>query len=266
MKSEVIQIGDATLTTYVHAEAEGCPHAPRPAMLIFPGGGYEFCYHGEAEPIALAYLRAGLNAYVLRYSCKEKAVFPRPLIEASQAMAYIRRHAEEDNTDRARVFCIGFSAGGHLAAALATCWHRPEIQAAAGVCGDESRPSGAILSYAAQSGGEYRHKGTFCRVCGKNDPSEEERALYWGDRNVDENTPPMFLWHTAEDGCVPVENSLLMAAALSQNKIPFEMHIFPHGGHGLCLATEETAYGNAAAVIPEVAAWMPLSIDWLRRL
>ena len=76
----------------------------------------------------------------------------------------------------------------------------------------------------------------------------------------------MFLWHTAEDGCVPVENSLLMAAALSRNKIPFEMHIFPKGGHGLCLATEETAHGNAAEIIPEVSQWMPLSIDWLRRL
>ena len=265
MRCETVSVGEATLTAYVHDISDACPHTKRPAILIFPGGGYDFCYDGEAEPIALAYLNAGLNAYVLRYSCREKAKFPRPLIEASQAMAYIRRQSERDNTDGARVFCIGFSAGGHLAAALATCWHRPEIQAEAGVVGEENRPSGAILSYPAQSGGEYRHKGTFCRVCGKEDPSEEERLVYWGDRNVDRNTPPMFLWHTAEDGCVPVENSLLMAAALSQNKIPFEMHIFPKGGHGLCLATEETARGDENAIIPEVAAWMPLSIDWIRR-
>ena len=266
MKHEIISVGEATLSTYVHDISTVCPHTPRPAMLIFPGGGYEFCYDGEAEPIALAYLNAGLNAYILRYSCGEKATFPRPLIEASQAMAYIRRTAEKDNTDPARVFCIGFSAGGHLAASLATCWHRPEIQTEACVSGEENRPSGAVLSYPALSGGEFRHRGTFCRVCGKDDPTEEERRIRSAECNVDGRTPPVFLWHTAEDGCVPVENSLLMAAALSRNKIPFEMHIFPKGGHGLCLATEETAHGNAAEIIPEVSQWMPLSIDWLRRL
>ena len=73
MRHETVSIGNATLSTYVHHRSAVCPHGPRPAILIFPGGGYEFCYDGEAEPIALAYLRAGLNAYVLRYSCKEEA-------------------------------------------------------------------------------------------------------------------------------------------------------------------------------------------------
>ena len=263
MRHEVISIGEATLSTYVHHVSTTCPHAPRPAILIFPGGGSEFCYDGEAEPIALAYMRAGLNAYVLRYSCKEGAKYPRPLVEASQAMAYIRRHAEEDNTDPARVFCIGFSAGGHLAGSLATCWHREEVWRAAGIAEGENKPTGAILSYGVLSGDEYRHAGTFCRACGKDGPSEEERLYLSPVHNVDGRTPPVFLWHTAEDGCVPVENSLNMASALAKNKIPFEMHIFPRGGHGLCLATEETAHGDKNAVLPEVAEWMPLSITWI---
>lgn len=266
MRHETVSIGNATLSTYVHHRSAVCPHSPRPAILVFPGGGYEFCYDGEAEPIALAYLRAGLNAYVLRYSCKEEAKYPRPLIEASQAMAYIRRRAEEDNTDPARVFCIGFSAGGHLAGMLATCWHREEIWRAAEIEEGENRPTGAILSYSVLSGDEYRHAGTFCRACGKESPSEEERLYLSPVHCVDSRTCPVFLWHTAEDGAVPVENSLNMAASLSKNKIPFEMHIFPKGGHGLCLATEETAHGDPACALPEVAQWVPLSVDWLRRL
>ena len=264
MKSETVRIGEATLTTYVHHISDNPAHAPRPAILVFPGGGYEFCYDGESEPIALAYLNAGLNAYILRYSCKEKAAYPQPLVEASRALAYIRRHAEEDNTDPTRVFCVGFSAGGHLAGLLATCWHREEIRRAAETVGEENRPTGVILSYAVLSGGQFRHAGTFCRACGKENPTEEERLYLSPAHNADGRTPPAFLWHTAEDGGVPVENSLHMAASLSAHKVPFEMHIFPHGGHGLCLATEETAK-DESQILPDVAAWMQLSINWIRR-
>lgn len=256
----------ATITPYVHHVSAACPHAPRPAILVLPGGGYEMCYDGEAEPIALSYMNAGFNAYVLRYRCGEAAKFPGPLLEASYAMKIIRDRAEKDNTDRARVFVIGFSAGGHLAGALATCWQREEIYTAAGIAYGENRPSGVILSYPVVSGGPFRHVGTFCRVTGKDDPTEEELALYSNEKNVTEYCPPVFLWHTAQDRSVPVENSLLMAGALAEKKIPFSLHIFPCGGHGLCLATEETANGNEEAVRPDVAEWMHLSITWLENL
>lgn len=263
MLHKSVSIGGGTLTAYVHHVSSECPHGPRPAILVLPGGGYEFCYDGEAEPIALAYIRAGLNAYVLRYSCKEAARFPQPLIEASQAMAWIRAHAAEHNSDPARVFVIGFSAGGHLAGALATCWHRPEIRAAAGITGEENRPTGAILSYPVVSSGDARHHGTFARICGKPAPTAEEREPYSNDKNVSKSTPPIFLWHTAADPAVPVENSLLMASALAAHEIPFALHIFPNGGHGLCLATEETAKGIPAMLQPDVAEWLPLSVTWL---
>ncbi len=255
---------NATLTPYVHHISKDCPHGPRAAILILPGGGYDFCYDGEAEPIAISYLQAGLNAYVLRYSCKEAAKFPQPLLEASYAMKLIRDRAAEDNTDPDRVFVLGFSAGGHLAGALATCWHRDEVWQGAGIAYGENRPTGAILCYPVVNSDTVRHKGTFCRVCGKDDPTEEERAPYSNEKNVSDLTPPIFLWHTASDPSVPVQNSLLMAGALAEQKIPFELHIFPHGGHGLCLATEETANGNSAAIFPNVAEWMPLSITWIR--
>ncbi|MBQ8858839.1 MAG: alpha/beta hydrolase [Clostridia bacterium] len=269
MKTATFPLGDgifanATLTPYVHDVMEGCPHGPRPAILILPGGGYEFCFDGEAEPIAISYLQAGLNAYVLRYSCLEAAKFPQPLLEASYAIKWIRDHAEEDNTDPNRVFVLGFSAGGHLAGALATCWHREEIWQGAGVSYGENRPTGAILCYPVVNSDTVRHKGTFCRVCGKDDPTEEERAPYSNEKNVSEHTPPVFLWHTAADTVVPVQNSLMMATALAEKKIPFELHVFPQGEHGLCLANEETSKNNPANILPNVAEWMPLSITWLR--
>ncbi|MBQ8174505.1 MAG: alpha/beta hydrolase [Clostridia bacterium] len=269
MKCETLALGEgifanATLTTYVHDNPEDCLHVPRPAMLVLPGGGYAYCSNREAEPIALAYMQAGMNAYVLRYSCEEKALFPQPLLEASRAMKYIRDHAESDNTDPTRVFVIGFSAGGHLASALSTCWHREEIQAAAGVSGEENKPTGAILSYAVISGGVNRHQGTFCRLSGKTDPSDKDLSKYSAELNVDEHTPPCFLWHTAADPVVPVQNSLLMASALAVKKIPFELHVFPRGVHGLSLCTEETSVGNPDLIKPDVAPWLPLSITWLR--
>lgn len=260
------QFPGTTLTPYVHHVSTVCPHAPRPAMLVLPGGGYEICYDGEAEPIALSYMNAGFNAYVLRYACKEDAKFPRPLLEASYAIKTIRDRAAADNTDPNRVYVIGFSAGGHLAGALATCWQREEIYTAAGVAYGENKPNGVILSYPVVSADASRHDGTFSRACGKAETTEEERAVYAAVSNVTENCPPVFLWHTASDPVVPVRNSLLMASRLAELKIPFGLHIFPFGGHGICLATSETSQGYAASEMPDVAEWMHLSITWLENL
>lgn len=257
---------NATLTTYIHDNPKDCLCPPRPAMLVLPGGGYAYCSNREAEPIALAYMQAGMNAYILRYSVEEKAKFPQPLLEASRAMKIIRDRAALDNTDPDRVFVIGFSAGGHLASSLATCWHRAEIQAAAGCTGEENKPSGAILSYAVISGGAHRHQGSFCRILGNANPTEQELLPYSNEKNVDEHTPPCFLWHTADDASVPVQNSLLMASALTEHKIPYELHIFPHGVHGLSLCNEQTSLGSPNLINEAAAEWLPLSITWLRGL
>lgn len=255
-----------TLTCYVHDISTACPHAPRRAMLVLPGGGYGICYDGEAEPIALAYVNAGLNAYVLRYGCNENARFPRPLLEASLAVKYIRDAAAEDNTDPEKIFAIGFSAGAHLCGALATLWYREDVWKAAGIAEGENRIAGAILSYPVVTGGPYRHHGSFAALLGKDDPTKEELALYSNEKNVSRHTPPVFLWHTADDDCVPVQNTLLMAEALAAEKIPFEVHIYPHGWHGLCLATDETARGERDAIRPNIATWLPLSVTWLESI
>lgn len=255
-----------TLTSYVHQVSSACPHPPRPAMLVLPGGGYEGCYDGEAEPIALAYVAAGYNAYVLRYGVGENARFPRPLREAAWAMHRIRARAADENTDAGRVFAIGFSAGAHLCGALATLWHRTDLLAPLPCPAEECRPTGVLLSYPVVTGGEYRHAGSFCHLLGRDDPSPEELALYSNEKNVDGHTCPAFLFHTADDNCVPVQNSLLMAGALAAHYIPFELHVYAHGPHGVGLATEESAGGRPGMVLPAVATWFSLSLTWLSGL
>ena len=256
---------NARIRPYVHTQYPVCPHRPRPAVIVFPGGGYAYCYPGEGETIALSYMNAGMNAYVLNYSCCENAKFPTPLLEAGAAVAYVRARAAEDNTDPDRIFVIGFSAGGHLAGALATNWQREDLFAPLGIKDGANRPTGVILSYPVVTGGEKRERGSFCKLLGKEDPTEEELAIWSNEKNVTDKMPPAFIWHAAEDCVVPVENSLLMASAMAACGVSLELHVFRRGGHGISLATEETAYGKEdIKVVPGAAVWMPLSITWIK--
>ena len=131
MKTEVINLcpekSNATLTTYIANDEPELMMPPRIALLICPGGGYHWLSDREAEPIAKTFFGAGMNCFVLRYSLNEKACFPQPLVEASLAMKHIRENAEKYNIDPERVFVIGFSAGGHLAASLGTLWHKDYV-------------------------------------------------------------------------------------------------------------------------------------------
>ena len=255
MKYQVIHLRDddpdITLTAYVADET----WKTRDAMLVIPGGGYGcVCDDREGEPIALAYLARGVNAFVLKYSVGKKAVFPRPLADASLAMAYIKDHAEEFCIDPDRVFCVGFSAGGHLSASLGTLWHLDSVDAMTGLPHGKNKPCGMVLCYAVLSAGQMAHKGSFYNILGTTEPTDEQLDLYSIEKHIDENTVPAFLMHTAEDQVVPVENALYMAEALSAKKVPFEMHIYPEGPHGLAVAPD----------IPHVATWIELCKEWLR--
>lgn len=224
-----------SLTAYIaDSSREMATYDKRPAILIFPGGAYSFCSDREAEPIALAYMAEGYNAFVLRYSLKEDSLFPRPLHDAEQALMYIRENAERFHVYSDKVAVIGFSAGGHLAAALATM--------------GSVRPDAALLAYPCilSSIGDVLYHPV---------PSLE--------KEVDEQTSPCFIFATFEDKTVPVKNSLAFADALDAHKIPFEMHIFTTGDHGLSLAKPHTANGNAAYVNERVAQWLPMSVTWL---
>lgn len=239
--------------------------APRPAVLICPGGAYAYTSDREAEPLALYFLAAGIPTFVLRYSVAEvsDAKFPTSLREVSLAMAYIRAHGGEWAIDPQRVFVCGSSAGGHLAASLGVHWDKELVWKGAGIPFGENRPAGTILMYPVISSGEKQHVGSFHNLMGETETPELREFLSL-EKQVSGNTPPAFLWHTFEDPSVPVENSLLYAAALAKHHIPFELHVYPRGGHGLALANELTSLGDPALVVPECQEWVANAIRWVK--
>ena len=252
-----------TLNAYLH---EPKPEMPiwekRPAVVVCPGGGYGMCSQREGDPIALSYLAAGFHVFVLTYSLGEKAAFPQPLADLSQAMALIRSHAAEWGVISDQIAVCGFSAGGHLAASLGVHWNRPEIQRLAGVTGEENRPNALILGYPVITTSWMDHDGCVPRLVGQRDETQT-RDLLNCQRHVGKHTPPAFLFHTYEDNCVPVEDSLVFAAALAACDIPFELHIFEKGVHGLALGTAQTSSGWGGHDEPDFAKWMDLSVCWL---
>lgn len=249
-----------TLTTYVLDNSEELSlKRVRPAMLVIPGGAYAMCSFREAEPIAVQYLAKGFCSFVLDYSVAP-VTYPCQLLEACMSVIYIRENARELNVDTEHVCAVGFSAGGHLTGMLATMWDEKEVK---DILGDKialARPDGVILSYPVISSKEIAHKGSIINLTGN---KEEMFAKFSLEDRVNENSVPAFIWTTADDTCVPAENSLVMACAYKKYNIPFELHIFPKGNHGLGLAAEETATCNHHCN-PSAAQWIGLTDLWLK--
>ncbi len=251
-----------TLTTYVACSMQ----KKRDAILVIPGGGYtNVCADREGEPVAMVFASKGYACFVLNYSTKEEAKFPRPLLEASLAMVYIRENAEEYGVDPERIFVCGFSAGGHLAGSLGTRWHTKEVNEALGISFGANRPCGMLLCYPVLVWQEKTHRGTFLNAFGADTPTAEQVEFCSLERGLGEYTPPAFLIHTANDSSVPVENTLVMASALSEAKVPFEVHIYPDGLHGLALANEVTA-SNDNMLREDFAAWTELADAWMKKV
>ena len=234
----------------------------RRAIIVCPGGGYGFCSDREAEPIATSFLAAGFATFVLRYSVKENAANYQPIKEVALAVKYVREHAENYNVDPAYVFTCGFSAGGHLAASAGVLWNDPVVREALGDAPSGiNRPTGMILAYPVITAGEWAHKGTIANLCGTKEYTKEQGDRFSLELHVDETTCPAFIWHTFADKCVPVQNSLLMAEAMTKAKVPFELHIFPKGQHGLSLCNE-----LVGTPLPHNACWIELAVRWAQEL
>lgn len=239
MRTFTLKLTDdgVTLTAYLPEQSPEMEHMEkRPSMLVIPGGAYMFCSDREAEPVAFAYNLQGYNAFVLRYTVgKGAAAFPRPLEDAELAMQTIIDNAEEWNVDTDKIAAIGFSAGGHLCAALATM--------------GRIRPAAVILGYPCilESIG---------RILAEPIPSLEKK--------VDKDTSPAFIIHAAEDDCVPVENSLAFASALAKEGIPFEIHVFEKGYHGFSVANS-SVYDKQEHVdyLAHLKCWVDMSVRWL---
>lgn len=233
----------------------------RPTILLCPGGGYGMCSERESEPIALHYLAAGYNVCILTYSVKPHR-FPQQLLEVAAAMELIYANCDTWHCDTEHIAIMGFSAGAHLAAHYANCYDCAEIRARF----PESKPVGAtVLCYpviTAQA--DKTHAGSFRNLVGYFPLTEEETERFSIDRQVHDGTPPAFLWHTAADNAVPVQNSLLYAAALSEHKIPFELHVYPFGYHGMSTCDRLTIDGEITRGMAHAQRWMEESLRWLK--
>lgn len=211
------------LVCYMHGNRD----RKRPALVICPGGGYSHLSPREDEPVALQFLAAGYNVFCLHYSVAEALSSSRPEEELAEAVKLIRSRAGEFGIDADKIAVMGFSAGGHLAASLACHWR---------LYGEEARVQAAVLCYPVITMGEHTHMGTKERIT----QGADDIAYYSLETQVSGDVPPCYIWHTASDQAVPVENSLLFASALSACGTEYELHIYPTGVHGLALAREET--------------------------
>ena len=253
----------ARLTAYLPGNASPKQaQEPRTTVLICPGGGYTMTSDREAEPIALDLIAQGFNAVVLRYSVAP-AVYPVALLEAAEAMHQIRQHAQDWQVNEQAIVIAGFSAGGHLAANLATQWQR-DLVSKYDYQSDQIQPNGLFLGYPVITTGPYAHKGSIQALLGAHYGEADLMAKVSLEKQVTSAVPPTFIWHTATDDTVPVENSLLFVEALRKAQVSFESHVFPQGGHGLSLATAETANAQGHGIEPTVSIWFELFTTWLK--
>ena len=239
-----------SLTPYFAANSNG---KKRGCIIVAPGGGYMGRAFHEGEPISQMLNTAGIHSFVLNYRVAPYK-YPVQLYDINRAVRYVRYYADKFGIDKNKIGILGFSAGGHL------CTMGIEnfdygIDDGNDIDKVSSRPDAGILCYAVISMVSYVNEGSRDSLLGQNYDQTLAKQLS-GENSVRDDTPPVFMWHTAGDSCVPVENSLNMAFSLSKKKIPFEMHIFPEGDHGLGLSES----------IPETAQWSDLLKKWLLKL
>lgn len=233
----------------------------RPAMIVLPGGGYEMTYPGEGEPIALEFLARGFCAFVLHYSIYP-ARFPQALVEALQAIRFVREHAKEYGIDPTKIAISGFSAGGHLAACTGTLWNHTCLDEYLDDDRAKYRPDAMILAYPVIN--IVSHKDSFLNLFSQKEEelTPEIQNLLNLENQVSKTTPPTFLWHTAKDSTVPAKASLEFALSLAEKKIPYEIRIWSGDRHGTGLGNYVTEPQSAPLTPHPCSAWVQDSVDF----
>jgi acetyl esterase/lipase len=228
---------------------------PKGTVVVYPGGGYWLRAPHEGAPVAKAFNAFGFSAFVVDYRCGqecEQPLFDGPLRDAARAVRFIRAHAADFGIPSDKIAVLGFSAGAHLVSSLAV--HHAEADAKDadndGFAKVSSRPEAVIPCYGVILSGALAHRGSVHSLAG-DDPEWEK----WADvpAHVTSQTPPVFLWHTMEDNGVPVENSLRFADSLRSWRVPFALHVFTKGPHGIGLGETD----------PEAKEWPGLAARWL---
>lgn len=252
MKYDVIELKEfydlqgGTLTAYAadYPFDQDCFDWRRPAVIIVPGGAYAFCSKREGETVGFRFLAKGYNTFVLNYLCEPDGVYyPEQLLELACAVDYIRKNAQSLNTNPDEIFAVGFSAGGHLTASLAA-----DYKIAKSFYGGDIDPklTGAGLIYPVISD-LYGHCGSHENLFIHSPDGYKEKniALTRMDECVCEDTCPAYIFSTFEDSCVSPLNALKYAQAMNGQKIPYELHIFSCGDHGMSTADNEVNFDNS---------------------
>lgn len=252
----------ADLTAYLLSPMPQNPARLRPAVILCPGGGYGFVSPREDQPVVMEFLNAGFQVFVLHYHV-EPEIFPLALCELARSISLIRSRSGEWDIDPQRITVCGFSAGGHLAGCLGTMWNRSSLHGPLGLTASDIRPDTMMLCYPVITSGEYCHPLSFERLLGKEGAKDPGlRAMVSLELQAGPHVPPTFLWHTWDDETVPVENSLLLSQALRKAGVSLEMHIYPHGKHGLCLANQEVSDESGDCLVPHCQGWFQQAVRW----
>ena len=268
MITERIYLREGDDTIYLDALiAQPTPKYTRRAILVIPGGAYqEVCAGHEGEPIGLAFMAHGYNAFVLHYSVARVRPFPAQLIEASLAVKHIKDNAERYGIDPEEIFVTGFSAGGHLACSLGLLWHLPEIYEAIDMPYGYNRVRGMMLGYPVITSNGRTHVATHRNLWCTDTPTDDQLAMSSLEKHVDERSAPLFLMHTSNDLAVPVHNALCLGEAYAEAGIPFEMHIYPKGPHGVALGNDITSRGIAECSEAAIGKGVEQAAYWAEHL
>lgn len=274
----------ATATFYIQEpNKEIDENRKSPVMIIVPGGAYLWTSWREEEPIALEFLGQGFSCVVAEYategldfyhnknndfSKEPVSAFPNPLVDLSRIIAYTREHAEEWSLDNNSFNVLGFSAGGNLTCQLGTYWKADWLQKLVNKKCQLYKPNSIALAYGAtnmyipQSNPELTNIVNYATL-GKECSIERQEKVNLVNADTS-NCPPAFIWHTMEDPLVPVENALHFATNLRQHKIPFELHIFEKGKHGLALGDLRTdSKKDRSQSNKQAKKWVDLYLTWL---
>lgn len=233
----------------------------RPAIIVCPGGAYGFlAYDQEGYDCAEWFQKLGISSYVLTYRLAPDH-YPCQLMDVQRAIRTLRFHAEELSIDPNKIGIIGFSAGGHLAGSAAVHF-REKLCPTDKIDEVSARPDFAILSYPVISAESFGHQESVVNFLGEEKAADPKwRDFFSLEKNVTPEMPPVFIWHTAEDACVPVENALVMASALAKHKVPVELHLYPYGPHG-----QGQANGVHSLNLPYLNQWTKSCEAWLREV
>lgn len=239
------------------------PYLPDPtnatgaAMVICPGGAYGHLAPHEGNDYALWLNQHGVTCFVLKYRLGSHGYrHPAMLQDGARAVRMVRAHAVDWKIDPHRVGMMGSSAGGHLTSTLMTHFDFGNTNSDDPIERQSSRPDIGVLCYAVISMGEFAHQPSKANLLGTNPPPELVKLLS-NELQVTTNTPPCFIWCTYEDKTVPMENSMMFAEALRKNHVPFDLHIYQKGAHGMGL-------GNKNAPTAPLHPWTADCLFWLK--